>query len=207
MAPKVADRLSRLRMIALIGMIDRPELDEQHEERDEGDDPDGQRAAVEQRRPSCRRAGPTCPVTWTSNGASAVADRPDEVLALGRQRLHVGHDREVRAAAGVGGGEAEVATLAAGQHELAGLAAEVGQALAAVAAGDGVDPGHAVERGEGARRRRRSRRSGRPGRRCPRRRRIAAPASPERNSLAEHVVHLAARRRSRGARGRRGATG
>src|SRR3546814_4445723 len=80
-------------------------------------------------------------------GPVGRADGGDEVLALCRHRVHGGHDAQVGAAAGSGAVEVEVPALASWEHLVAGGAAQLGQALAAVGAGGGVDAGHAGQAG------------------------------------------------------------
>ena len=120
MAPKVADRLSRLRMSALIGITTVPNSRNSSTKVMTAMMPAASGSSSNSDAfvsTSCA----DCPATCTVERRVGGADVRDERLALGRQRLDVGHDRQVGAAAGVGGGEAEVAAVAAGQHELPGL--------------------------------------------------------------------------------------
>ena len=71
---------------------------EQQHERRERDEPERHGRRSEDRLPWCRRARADGPATVNANGAGRRRGcRCDELLALLRDRLDVGHDRELRA--------------------------------------------------------------------------------------------------------------
>ena len=188
------DRLSRLSTSALIGTTTLPNIRNSSTNVTTAMIPSGQRQLDEQRRPSMS----------TSCGRLAA----DAHVERRRRSPRTSRDERARPRRDSGSTsgttdryvlppaprcEAEVAAVAA-RRAPAGPAMQpsVGQALAAVGAGDGVDPGTPWT-GASWSRRRRSRRCASAGRRCRWRRRRAAPASCELNSSRMTSCDLAAR--------------